>query len=336
VFEMRKGSLAVLFLVLFTFCGLVYANQEPEEILRAVVKIRAIIPENARTAEALGTEREGHGVVIDSDGHVLTIGYLILEAETIEITGPDGEVVDATFVGYDHNSGFGLLRVNTSLNVQPLKLGRSSEVKVGDPVLIVGHGGLDTAQGAYVVARQEFAGYWEYLLDDAIFTTPPYSDFGGAALIGPDGQLLGIGSLFNQVTIPELGTVASNMFVPIDYLKPILAELIAQGHTSDPPRPWLGLNVRETHGRVFIVRVSSESPAEQAGLQPDDIILAVNKQEVKGVADFYRKVWALGEAGVDIPLSILQGTQIRDIIVHSADRQQFFKISQETEALLAL
>ena len=333
---MKKGSLAVLFLVLVTFCGPVYANQEPEEVLRAVIKIRAVIPENARTAEALGTEREGNGVVIDSDGHVLTIGYLILEAETIEITGPDGERIDATFVGYDYNSGFGLLRANTSLNVQPMKLGQSSEVKVGDPVLVAGHGGLDAVQGAYVVARKEFAGYWEYLLEDAIFTTPPYSNFGGAALIGPDGQLLGIGSLFNRVTIPELGTVASNMFVPIDYLKPILAELIAQGRTSEPPRPWLGVNVQETHGRVFIVRVSSESPAERAGLQPGDIILAVNKQEVKGVADFYRKMWALGEAGVDVPLSILQGTQIRDIIVHSADRQQFFNISQETEALLAL
>mgnify|MGYP003565941275 CR=1 FL=1 len=165
---MRKGSLIVLFLVLLMFCGLVYANQEPEEIFRAVIKIRAVIPENARTAQVLGTEREGHGVVIDSDGHVLTIGYLILEAKTIEITGPDGKIIDATFVGYDYNSGFGLLRANTSLNVQPMKLGQSSEVKVGDPVLVVGHGGLDAAQGAYVVARREFAGYWEYLLEEAI------------------------------------------------------------------------------------------------------------------------------------------------------------------------
>jgi S1-C subfamily serine protease len=318
------------------FCRLVYADQEPEEIFKAVVKIRAVIPENSRTAQALGTEREGHGVVIDSDGHILTIGYLILEAETIEITGPDGELIDATFVGYDHNSGFGLLRANKSLNIQPMKLGQSSDIKVGDVLLVVGHGGPDATQGARVVARQEFAGYWEYLLEDAVFTTPPYSDFGGAALIGRDGQLLGIGSLFTQVTLPEIGPVPSNMFVPIDYLKPILAELIAQGRTSEPPRPWLGLNVQEAHGRVFVLRVSPESPAEQAGLQPDDIILAVNKREVKGLADFYRKVWNLGAAGVDVPLSVLQGIQIRDIIIHSADRQQFFKFPQGAEALLTL
>ena len=217
-----------------------------------------------------------------------------------------------------------------------MELGESTPIKVGDPLLVAGHGGPDAVHGVRVVSRKDFAGYWEYLLENAIFTAPPYSNYGGAALIGRDGQLLGIGSLLTQVVISEIGSMPSNMFVPIDYLKPILAELIAQGRTSEPPRPWLGINVQETHGRVFIVRVSSESPAEQAGLQPDDIILAVNKQEVKGVADFYRKVWALGAAGVDIPLSILQGTQIRDIIVHSADRQQFFTIPQETEALLTL
>lgn len=326
---MRKNFLAVIYIFLLTFCGSAYAEQDSEELLRAIVKIRALIPENARTAGILGTEREGHGVVIDTEGHVLTIGYLILEAETIELVGPEDEVIEATFVGYDYYSGFGLVRANTSLNVQPVKLGQSSDVKVDDVLLVAGHGGRDATQGTQVVVRQEFAGYWEYLLEDAIFTTPPYRNFGGAALIGRNGRLLGIGSLFTQVTIPGGRSVMSNMFVPIDQLKPILADLISQGRSSESPRPWLGVNAQEAHGRVFVLRVSSEGPAEQAGLQSGDIILTVNNREVKGLADFYRKVWALGTAGVDVPLSVLQGIQIREIIVHSADRYQFFRLQPQ-------
>lgn len=328
---MRRGCLTGFFLVLFTCCRFVYAVQDPEEILRAVVGIRATIPEDARTAQALGTEREGHGVLIDSDGHILTIGYLILEADRIEITGSDGEAITGIFVGYDHNSGFGLVRTDPPLHVQPLELGQSSDVAVGDVLLVAGHGGPDATQGTRVVARQEFAGYWEYLLDDAIFTTPPYSNFGGAALIGKDGQLLGIGSLFTRTTLPRVGSIPSNMFVPIDALKPILNDLIALGHSSEPPRPWLGLNVEEMHGRVVILHVSSDGPAEQAGLRPEDIVLKVGGQEVDGLADFYRKVWALGTAGIDVPLSVLQGIQIRDIIIRSADRRQFYRFPQESE-----
>lgn len=326
---MRKSLLAVVYILLLTFCVSAYAQQDPEELLRAIVKIRALIPEDARTARILGTEREGHGVIIDAEGHVLTIGYLILEAEEIELVGPDNEVIEATFVAYDYNNGFGLVRANTPLNVEAVTLGQSSDVTVGDVLLIAGHGGPEATQGTRVIARQEFAGYWEYLLDDAIFTTPPYADFGGAALFGRDGSLVGIGSLFTPVAIPGRGSVASNMFVPIDYLKPILADLIARGRSSEPSRPWLGINVQEARERVFITQVSSESPGEKASLQRGDIILNVDKSEVKGLADFYRKVWALGEAGVDIPLRVLQGSQIRDIIVHSADRYQILGLQPQ-------
>ncbi len=301
----------------------VYADQDPNEVLRAIVKIRSIIPENARTAQILGREREGSGVVIDSEGHVLTIGYLILEAETIEIVGSDGKPVRAQFVAYDHRSGFGLLRSERSLDAPAMTLGRSSEIEVGDPVLVAGHGGTDSVQGARIIARQEFAGSWEYLLEDALFTSPPYSNFGGAALISRNSRLIGIGSLFTQVVIPGFGPVPTNMFVPIDRLKPILNDLINTGRSRKPPRPWLGLNVEEIKGRVFVQRVSTAGPAEKAGLQRDDIILMVDKKMVKGLADYYRQVWALGQAGVAVPLRVLQGIQIRDIIVHSSDRDQY-------------
>lgn len=323
---MQKGCVLASLFILFTVCAPAGAEQKPEQILKAITKIRSVVPEGARTARSLGTEREGNGVVIDLRGHILTIGYLILEAKAIEVIGPGGEAVSANFVAYDHNSGFGLLRAEKPLGVTPMKLGQSSEVSVGDPLLVASHGGPESVQGARVVSRQEFAGYWEYLLEDAIFTVPPHPGFGGAALIGGDGRLVGIGSLYTQVSIAGVGSVPSNMFVPIDLLKPILNDLITKGRSQDPPRPWLGAYAEETHGRVFVIRVSSESPAEKAGVQPGDIILKVNKEPVKGLADFYRKVWVLGAAGVDVPLSILQGSTIRDVTVHSADRYNYLRI----------
>jgi S1-C subfamily serine protease len=313
----------ITFLAVLALLGVpAYADQAAEEILKAVVKIRAVVPKDARSARTLGTEREGHGVVIDSKGHILTIGYLISDAETIEVTGPAGKPVHATFVGYDHNTGFGLLRADESLRVEPMKLGQSSEIKEGDPLLVAGHGGKDSVQVGQVIARKEFVGYWEYLIENAIYITPPYPNFGGAALIDRDGRLIGIGSIFTQMAIPGLGAIPCNMFVPIDLLNPILPDLITRGRSREAPRPWLGLNAEEAHGRVFVTRVTSEGPAERAGLQPEDLILGVNGKPVSGLADFYRKVWALGSAGVDVSLSILRGTQIRDIIIHSTDRYQ--------------
>lgn len=320
---MRRRWFAIIFFVLIAWSVSAYADQTAEEILKAVVKIRSVIPKEAQTASTLGTEREGNGVVIDSEGLVLTIGYLIVEAETIEVTGIEGKPVSAKFIGYDHNTGFGLLRTDKPLEVVPIKLGQSSTVKVGDPVLIAGHGGTDSAIAGRVISRKEFAGYWEYLLEEAIYTAPAYTNFGGAALINPDGQLLGIGSLFSQVMIPGLGSIPCNIFVPIDLLHPILPDLKTTGRSRKASRPWLGINAEEAHSRVFITKVISGGPAEGVGLQPGDLILKVKGKAVNGLADFYRKVWEVGNAGVDIPLSLLRGTQIRDITVPSANRHQF-------------
>jgi S1-C subfamily serine protease len=321
----KRIQLIATFALYFAFCVPVFAVQAPEEVLKAVVKIRAIIPKEAHTAATLGIERVGCGVVIDSKGLILTTGYLILESEAIEVTGPDGKVAQAAFIGYDHVTGFGLLRTHTPLNVEPLKLGQSSKITEGDPVIAAGYGGPDGAIGARVIVRQEFVGSWEYILENAIYTSPPIAEFGGAALIGPDGRLLGIGSLFVQIPIPGVGSLPCNVFIPIDLLPPILDDLIASGRPKKPARPWLGISAEAAHRRVFVERVTPGGPAEQAGIQPDDLILKVNGKAVEGLADFYRKVWALGHAGVEVSLSILKGTEIRDITVRSGDRYKFYQ-----------
>jgi S1-C subfamily serine protease len=281
------------------------------------------VPENARTAERFGTNRVASGVVIDKSGHILTIGFQTIEAETIKIVRKDQETVNTTVVAYHRDSGFGILRATSPLEVTPMPLGNSLGVKEGDPVLAASYGYESAVQGVRVVARKEFAGPWEYLLENAIFTAPPIERFSGAALIDRNGHLVGIGYLFSQLKIEDLGLMPTNMFVPIDLLKPILSDLKLSGGSKLPSRPWLGVRTEELYGRLVVERVVSGSPSEKAGITPGDIILAVNKQEVHGMADFFRKVWALGKGGVDVPLRILQGIQIRDIVVRSTARSPY-------------
>ena len=328
---MKKNRLCrmVTLGILFVLSGPVFAAQTPEKILNAIVKIKANVPKDAATAQILGTEREGNGVIIDKRGHILTIGYLILEAETIEVIKADGDPVKADFVAYDYQTGFGIIRATEPLLIAPLKLGQSLRLKTGNPVLIAGFGGSDAVLGARVVSRKEFAGYWEYLLEEAIYTSPPYPNYGGAALIDRDGQLLGIGSIFTRINVEGLGVIPCNMSVPIDLLKPILTDLINTGRSSAPPQPWLGINADEVHGRVFIIRVTPQGPAAKAGIKAGDVVVAVNQTPVNGLAQFLRQVWASGPAGVKITLSILQETQLREISVPTADRYRFLKVSRQ-------
>jgi S1-C subfamily serine protease len=320
---MRKSSLLLTLILLAAIAATAQALDKAEDVLKAVVKIKATIPEGARTASTLGTEREGHGILIDGRGHILTTGYLVIESETIEVTGPGGRKVKAAFVGYDHATGFGIVRVESPLGVEPIELGRAADLAEGAPVLVAGYGGLESAAGARVVARREFAGYWEYLLENAIYTAPPYAKFAGAALIGPDGRLLGVGSLFTPLTIPGVGTLPCNVFIPIDLLQPILQDLIAHGRPRTPARPWLGINAGEAHGRVFVSRVTADGPAEAAGLETDDLLLKVNGEPVSGLTDFYRKMWASGSAGAELTFTILKGAEMREVKVRSADRNAF-------------
>jgi len=331
---MGKRCLILLVILNILLSGAAAGQTEGEKILTAVVKVRAVIPETARTAETLGTEREGSGVVIDSDGHILTIGYLILEAADVEITEMNGTPLKAAVVGYDHRTGFGLLRAARPLRVPSLELGSSAEILTGEPLLVVAYGGQDAVQGVRVVSLREFAGSWEYLLDRAIFTAPPYTEFSGAALIDRSGRLAGIGSLFSQMQIQDLGLVPTNMFVPIDLLKPILSDLLKYGHSREAPRPWLGIRADTIHARVFVLGVSPDGPSEKAGIKTGDLVLAVKDKAVRGLADFYRSVWALGAAGVDVPLTMLQDIRIRQIMVRSADRSQYLRLNPKRTAFI--
>lgn len=296
-----------------------------EQLLSGVVHIKTFIAPDGRTTENLGREREGTGIVIDNNGLVLTIGYLMVEAVSAEVATNDGHTVGANVVGYDNESGFGLLQTITPLKVRALQMGKASDVKVGDPVVVASYGGPGGMSPVHVVAKREFAGNWEYLLDEAIFTTPPHPAWSGAALISHDGKLVGVGSLIVSDASGKGDNQRGNMFVPIDQLSPILADLISDGRPA-VSHPWLGLNTDDVGGHLVVSRVTPGAPAERAGLRKGDIIVAVNGETPRNLPDFYRKVWSQGDAGADIPLGVLRNHQRQSLQVHSVNRLDYLKL----------
>jgi serine protease Do len=309
------------------------AAQEPkpdrsslDALVSAVVRIKTFINPDGRTVENLGRERDGSGVVIDDSGLVLTIGYLMVEAHAAEIITNAGHRVPADVVGYDHDTGFGLLRAVEPLKIRPLPLGKAADLKEHDPVLVASFGGAGMVAPVRVVAKREFAGSWEYLLDEAIFTAPPHPAWSGAALINRDGKLVGIGSLIVGDAAGRGDEMPGNMFVPIDRLPPILADLIADGHIAGAQPPWLGVTTNEVKGRLVVSKVTPGGPAEKAGVRSGDIIVGVSGEKPNDLADFYRKVRALGAAGVTVPLDVMQDSEPRHVDVPSASRLEHLKL----------
>ena len=296
-----------------------------DQALSAVVGLRTIIPPDAFTAETLGTERGGNGVLIRSDGLVLTIGYLITEAQTVWISLIDGRAVQGHVLAYDQATGFGLVQALARLDLPALSLGDSSAVDIGDPVVVGGAGGRQRSVAARIVAKQEFAGYWEYVLDEAIFTGPAHPNWGGTALIGSTGALLGIGSLQVQQAREGGEPEHINMMVPINLLKPILDDLLTIGRANRPPRPWLGLYAHEIENRIVIAGLAGRGPAERADLHTGDIVLAVGGAQVHDLAGLFRRVWSLGHAGVEVPLTVYRDGRTFEVRVASSDRGRFLK-----------
>ena len=294
-----------------------------ERALSSVVGLHAIIPADAFTADTLGTERAGNGVLIDA-GLVLTIGYLITEAETVWLHLGDGRVMEGHALGFDSETGFGLVQVLGRLDLDPLPLGSSGAAKTGDSVVVGGVGGRTRSLAGRIAAKQEYAGYWEYLLNEAIFTYPAHPNWGGTGLISNRGELIGIGSL--QLERENAGkTEHLNMTVPIDLLTPVLDDLRKFGRVNKPARPWLGMYSTEIEGKIVVVGVAAKGPAARAELRTGDVILAVNGEKLSNHAAFYRKLWALGPAGVDVPLTLYREGDTFDVSVKSSDRARFLR-----------
>ena len=294
-----------------------------DRALSSVVGLHSLIPADAFTAETLGTERAGNGVVIE-DGLVLTISYLITEAETVWLHLGDGRVMEGHALGFDPVTGFGLVQALGRMDRNPLPLGSSAAARLGDRVVVGGAGGRTRSVASHIAAKQEFAGYWEYLLDEAIFSYPAHPNWGGTALIANSGELIGIGSL--QLERERAGKAEHvNMIVPIDLLKPVLDDLRKFGRVNRPARPWLGMYSTEIDNRVVVIGISGNGPAARAELKAGDVILAVKGERITSQSAFYRKLWSLGPAGVDVPLTVHHEGVTFDVVLASTDRTKLLK-----------
>jgi len=295
-----------------------------DRALDAMLLLRSEIPDEAFTADLLGTERAGYGVVIGDDGLVLTIGYLVTEARTIWLTTNRGTTLPGTVLAYDQATGFALVQPLGRLGVPPLPIGSVADVQPGDTLYVLGHGGLPHALKTTLMAKREFAGYWEYVLDEALFTSPAHPQWGGTALVDETGRLIGLGSLLVQEQDGEGGEARQiNMFVPIDLLPPLLPSMRSTGTSGLPPRPWLGMYAQESEGRLLVGGVSDGGPADKAGVKPGDQVIGIGEDRVKGLAALFRRVWALGPAGVEVPLLLSREGDVLRVRVRSADRNDF-------------
>ena len=293
-----------------------------DQALSAIMGVRTNVPEEALTAPILGTERAGHGILINDHGLVVTIGYLVTEAESVWLVDCNGHTVPAHVVGYDQETGLGLVQALQSLNLAPLELGSPDTLDPTHAVIAASHGGLAHAMNAQVLAKREFAGYWEYVLDEAIFTVPAHPSWGGAGLIGMDGKLYGVGSLLVQEAHESGEASDCNMFVPIDLLCAVMDDLLMYGRPNRAARPWLGMFVYEVGEHLVVAGVFKNCPAHRADLKPGDVVVDVNGQPVHSLAHMFRSIWALGAAGVEVPLSVKRDSTLFDVTIQSEDRDR--------------
>lgn len=296
-----------------------------DRALSAVVSLRTKVPEDAFTASILGTERAGNGVVIDDKGLILTVGYLVTEAESVWLMGGDGRVSQGHVVAYDQETGLGLVQALENMGLPPISIGSSKGIKVGDSTIVAGFGGREHSTKAQIVAKREFAGYWEYVLDEAIFTAPAHPNWGGSALIDSYGRLAGIGSLFVQLPRSSERPLDGNMVVPIDLLKPILNDMRQFGQVNRPPRPWLGMYTAEAEGELVVVGLAEDGPADMAGVDIGDRVVEVDGEPVASLADMFRSVWSLGSVGVQVPLTLWREGEAITLGITTIDRNSMLK-----------
>ena len=321
VVSLFMGALSPAFGATDSSAGVQSALETLKRANAAVVGLEVTAIAGARSAETLGRQRAGSGVVIGADGLILTIGYLILEADTIQVTTQDRKTWPARPVAYDLATGFGLVRPLAPLRgVSPVRLGETAQAAAGEPMMVSIGGDDADVELTHLVSKRPFSGYWEYHIDGALFTSPAVGNHSGAPLFNQRGELLGIGSLFVADSLGQEPRVPGNMFVPIDLLKPILAEMQATGSTTQSRRPWLGVTSGEQDGRVVVVRVTAGSPAQEGGIERGDVIVAIDGQPVDSLQAFYKRLWQRANPDDEIRVTLLRGEQMQTITVRGVDR----------------
>ena len=328
IFNVQKLFILNLFILIFFQISFaeekkkIETQEHFEKIYESIVRITSTVPDEARTAASLGTSRRGTGVVID-DKHILTIGYIVAEADKIEIGLPGGKEVPGDLVAYDHSSGFGILKTILPTKLNPLKLGDSDNISEEDLLFVIPYPDQGQGSGARAVSRRSFAGWWEYYLEKPIYTYPMTQSWAGTPLLNSYGEIIGIGSLYVQESVQGVQS-PGNLFVPVNILKPILSDLLKNGRRTKQINPYMGINSEESNGKVYITRVSENGPAARAGILSKDIILSVNGIKVNSIKDFYLTAWSLGGTGTLIKLEVERDQKKISFDIKTVDRMDYF------------
>lgn len=293
-----------------------------DSAINSVVKVRTSIPAAAFTADVLGTERIGSGVLINNSGLILTVGYLVTEAETVWLTTNLNQSIPGHVVAYDQSSGLGLVQALGSLDIDASELDSSDLITVNDDIFFISYGGIEHSLCSKISRIDEFAGYWEYLLEAAIYTSPPHPQWGGAAVFNKKGHIIGIGSLFLQ-EIFEGQNLQGNLAIPTSILKSIMGDMLEFGRSSAPARPWLGMYAVESEKTLTVNSLARYGPAELAGVLQGDKVVGVGEESVSTLANFFRSVWTLGAAGVSVPININRNGNQLQLVINSIDRNDF-------------
>lgn len=291
-----------------------------EYVVPATVSIRSVTPQRHPSARLLGTERMGSGAIIDAEGHILTVGYVVMGARTIEVTLPDQQQFPATLVCQDFESGIAILQT-PARDLPTVPLGHSSSLKEGDKVIIVA--ATDQTQRmaspGFISALRPFEAYWEYMLDQAILTTAMNPGFGGGPLLDSLGQMIGVLSL-NLNSTKEM-----TLAIPIDLFHRVKEGVFTFGSITDRrPRPWVGMYSEPVEGGVAVIGLIPNGPASRAGMEVKDVILEVNNAEATGRRELYELMWR-NRAGDELTFTVQRGEEVLDIRVTSMDRAEFYR-----------
>jgi S1-C subfamily serine protease len=310
--------------------------KEDLAVFDSLVEVNATVSSSARTAREYGTRRSGNGVVLDASGLIVTIGYVVAEAQSIEVTFSSGETNLARVVAFDDHTGLALLRPFQDIVTTPAQLGKSKGLKKDQKVMILGGAGRDSAQTVSIGKISRFAGGWGYVVDDAIHTHPPNTDFSGSALLTEAGELVGIGALVSiDIDIDPKVRVPGNVFVPVDQLTGVLGQLIVSGRQEEQ-RAWLGMEARKTKEGMVVSRVMEGGPAADSGIASGDRIVAVNQQAVSSLADFYDKVWQSTAPGESVHLLLLRGDHYANVPIEAISIFDWLQLDASVSQLTEL
>jgi S1-C subfamily serine protease len=291
-----------------------------KHLLSSVVHIHTEVPSAHPSTRILGDERMGTGTVVDPSGLILTVNYVVMGGETIQVTLARGRALRAEIVAQDFEVGLALLRVKRQgLPAAPVTA--SESLTRGDPVFALGSTGPRERRvaGGLVTYLGEFEAYWEYLLDRGIVSSAANPGFGGGPLFTLSGKMVGVVSL-------NLNEIArSSLAIPVECYLRNQEEFVRFGRVvSRPQRAWLGVFAHVLEEGVVVAGLVPNGPGARSGIQEGDLIVSLDAREVPTRKDLYLSLWRHAP-GEKMTLEVMRDNQVRRLSVTAGDRADFYK-----------